>query len=77
MRRPEPDIKDEHLSNTEIQTCTDWRGPGMALYEFEGGTRHRWHCFDCDEKGPAEVDGARCKWQFEQHVAEHHGSTDG
>lgn len=61
---------------SEIQTCVDWRGDGSALYELEGGgTRHRWHCFDCDEKGPAEDDGARCRWQFEQHVRTRHAES--
>lgn len=60
---------------SEIQTCAEWRGPGLALYELEGGgTRHRWHCLDCDEKGPAEVDGRRCRDQFVHHVGTRHGA---
>lgn len=62
----------ESAHRVEIQTCSDWRGDGLALHEIEGGTRHRWHCLDCDEKGPAEVDGAVCKWQLTQHYAEKH-----
>lgn len=58
----------------EIQTCSDWRGDGLALHEIRGGTRHRWHCLDCDEKGPAEVDGAVCKWQLKQHITEKHSA---
>lgn len=61
---------------TEIQTCTNWRGDGLELYELEGGgKRHRWHCFDCDEKGPAEVDGAVCRRQLARHVSTRHGAA--
>lgn len=59
-------------ANTEIETCIDWQGPGLALHELGGGTRHRWHCLDCDEKGPAEVDGAVCKYQLGQHISARH-----
>lgn len=62
-------MTDQH---TEIQTCASWRGPGLALYEILGGTRHRWHCFDCGEYGPPEVDGAVAKWQGGQHAQERH-----
>lgn len=66
------------MINTEIQTCTNWRGDGLAPYEMlDGGTRHRWHCFDCGEKGPAEVDGAVCKYQMRRHVSEKHGANAG
>lgn len=61
------------MLNTEIETCIDWQGPGLALHELGGGTRHRWHCLDCNEKGPAEVDGAVCKYQLGQHIITHHG----
>lgn len=57
----------------EVQTCINWRGEGLAPYEIpHGGRRHRWHCFDCNEKGPAEVDGAVCRSQFVQHVKDKH-----
>jgi hypothetical protein len=50
---------------SEIQSCIDWRG----------ATRHRWHCFDCDEKGPAEFDGAVCRCQFVHHVSTRHSGA--
>jgi hypothetical protein len=51
-----------------IQTCPNWLGDGLALYELEGGTRHRWHCPDCGGHGPAEIDGAVCRRQLEDHA---------
>lgn len=64
------------MPRNEIQTCANWRGDGLALYELGGGTRHRWHCFECDESGPAEVDGAVCRYQLKNHVITRHGFCD-
>lgn len=61
---------------SEIQTCTNWRGDDLALYELEGGIRHRWHCFECDDHGLAEVDGAVCTYQLKAHMITRHAFCD-
>jgi hypothetical protein len=69
----------ETTVSAKIQTCTNYRGDGLALHELEhGGTRHRWHCLDCDEKGPVEVDAAVSRYQLTQHIqARHLRTADG
>lgn len=64
----------EAISGGEIQTCTNYLGDGVTLEEraYGGSTRHRWHCFDCGEKGPAEVDGRLCKQQLAYHMGSQH-----